>query len=572
MKKRFFHSFQKRLASAFLLVSLVPLLLCSGLMLQMFRLRMTGSAESAALEHLDVVISSLDEMAEVFSDCARTLKEDAVLSAALSSGDTEDLLVNNQIFKATETVRRYAAVDFYDIGGNWRYSSGNMPHRRLPTNWGILYAAARQGELVYQSCTDAGGALFQAAQLLTDRLGAPMGYLVISVDRSHLEGLLSGKIGQQNEFILLDRFWESVYYSQSPGVEEDAALLRAAVSEGRELSSLSDNFVYHVRSQSATGFVVVLRQQQMFTRSTMRLLYSISILTALVCILVSILLSHGFSLQLFRPIGRLHRAFHQVGQNDLEVQIPVTQDDELGDLARQFNTMVRNLKENQQQLVENQHALNEAQIRMLQAQLNPHFLCNTLDTMKWIGKMEQVPQVAVLSTNLADILRFCITPDEFVPLHREVQVLERYMEIQKIRLSDSFTFHLSIPEELEDCMVPKMILQPLVENAVLHGTTGLEHGEIRVEAARDGADLVITVSDNGSGLPETMLGRYRDRDIPKNGHLGLFNVDTILQKHYGDRFGIMLANRQHGTGAVITAVLPITQEESHHAEGLDRRR
>ena len=101
MKKRFFHSFQKRLASAFLLVSLVPLLLCSGLMLQMFRLRMTGSAESAALEHLDVVISSLDEMAEVFSDCARTLKEDAVLSAALSSGDTEDLLVNNQIFKAT---------------------------------------------------------------------------------------------------------------------------------------------------------------------------------------------------------------------------------------------------------------------------------------------------------------------------------------------------------------------------------------------------------------------------------------------------------------------------------------
>ena len=317
---------------------------------------------------------------------------------------------------------------------------------------------------------------------------------------------------------------------------------------------------------------MVLRQQQMFTRSTMRLLYSISILTALVCILVSILLSHGFSLQLFRPIGRLHRAFHQVGQNDLEVQIPVTQDDELGDLARQFNTMVRNLKENQQQLVENQHALNEAQIRMLQAQLNPHFLCNTLDTMKWIGKMEQVPQVAVLSTNLADILRFCITPDEFVPLHREVQVLERYMEIQKIRLSDSFTFHLSIPEELEDCMVPKMILQPLVENAVLHGTTGLEHGEIRVEAARDGADLVITVSDNGSGLPETMLGRYRDRDIPKNGHLGLFNVDTILQKHYGDRFGITLANRQHGTGAVITAVLPITQEESHHAEGLDRRR
>ena len=107
------------------------------------------------------------------------------------------------------------------------------------------------------------------------------------------------------------------------------------------------------------------------------------------------------------------------------------------------------LKRNQEQLVENQRELNEAQIRMLQAQLNPHFLCNTLDTMKWFGKINKVPEVAVMSTDLADILRFCVSPEEFVPLSRELELIGRYVEIQRIRFSGSFTFRVDVPEELE---------------------------------------------------------------------------------------------------------------------------
>ncbi len=113
---------------------------------------------------------------------------------------------------------------------------------------------------------------------------------------------------------------------------------------------------------------------------------------------------------------------------------------------------------------------------MLQAQLNPHFLCNTLDTMKWISKINQVPQVAVMSTNLADILRFCISPDEFVPLRREVEILRRYMEIQSIRLSGKCRLEVDMPPELEECRVPKMILQPLAENAILQVWTGWRTG------------------------------------------------------------------------------------------------
>ena len=190
--------------------------------------------------------------------------------------------------------------------------------------------------------------------------------------------------------------------------------------------------------------------------------------------------------------------------------------------------------------------------------------------MKWISKINQVPQVALMSTNLADILRFCITPEEFVPLRQEVEILKRYMEIQRIRLADSFTFSVSVPPELEDCLVPKMMLQPLAENAVLHGLTGVEGGRLEVTAQARNGVLTIRVADNGSGLPPELLGKYRQRAAGE-GHLGLFNVDTILQKHYGAGFGLYLENRTDGTGAIITATLPVIhKEETQHAEGSGR--
>ena len=199
---------------------------------------------------------------------------------------------------------------------------------------------------------------------------------------------------------------------------------------------------------------------------------------------------------------------------------------------------------------------------MLQAQLNPHFLCNTLDTMKWISKINKVPQVADMSTNLADILRFCVSPDEFVPLWRELEILHSYVEIQRIRISGGFEFSVEVPPELEDCLVPKMILQPIVENAILHGLDGVEQGAILVQARAEEERLFISVQDNGRGLPPELEGPYarRDRELSR-GHLGLYNVDTILRKHYGEGCGLYLSNVSGGSGACITAVLPLRWEE-----------
>ena len=262
------------------------------------------------------------------------------------------------------------------------------------------------------------------------------------------------------------------------------------------------------------------------------------------------------------PIRRLEAAFSRVEQGDLDARVSGGGgSDELSRLGVQFNGTVEALARNQAALLENQRELDEAQIRMLQAQLNPHFLGNTLDTMKWISKINKVPQVAAMSTDLADILRFAISPDELVPLRREAEILERYIDIQKIRLSDGFSFRLSIGAELEDCLVPKMILQPLVENAILHGLEGVENGVVEVTAEAGGGALRIRVYDNGRGFPAELTGAFREQDEARSrGHLGLYNVDMILRKYYGGDSGLYLENPTDG-GAAVTATMPLRREE-----------
>jgi two-component system sensor histidine kinase YesM len=289
----------------------------------------------------------------------------------------------------------------------------------------------------------------------------------------------------------------------------------------------------------------------------------VSALCALGGAAVSIFLSLQLSRQMFRPIGRLHDAISQVGQNDLQVQVAIEEDrrDELSELAQQFNRMVLSLRRNQQALLENQQALNDAQIRMLQAQLNPHFLCNTLDTMKWISKINQVPQVALMSTNLADILRFCILPDEFVPLEKELQILGRYVEIQRIRFSGTFQLRTQVDDGLLDVLVPKLMLQPLVENAIIHGFEDSDGGEIVVSAREELGRLLITVSDDGRGMSEESLRNFQAQILPGPGrHLGLHNVDAILRLHYGPDNGLRFVPTG-GRGTCVRITLPITRRE-----------
>lgn len=565
--KKLPHSFRTRLFAGFLVASLVPVLLCSAMLLQVFRLRLDSQADEECRGQLNRVVASLDGLYAGFRQTALALQASPYVAPALASEQSASGMVYSELYSATEGSRSAARFDLCDSRGTSLYSTGSTPlETPLSPNWGVLYAARQTRDLAFSQVDGGegnGAVLFQGAAQIPDGQGKAAGYLVITMTRGDFSRLLEGLYASQSDLLLLNSYWRPVYASQTSLADDLAPLLREQLLAGEPLHQTGEDFSYRAAAQEEMGLYAVLQRPQSLTPDTRRLLTTVTGGSALVCVALSILMSLRLSRQMFRPIQRLNGAIGQVVQNNLDVHVPTGRNDELGQLAQRFNGMVAALKRNQEQLVENQRELNEAQIRMLQAQLNPHFLCNTLDTMKWISKINQVPQVALMSTDLADILRFCISPDEFVPLRREVEILRRYMEIQSIRLSGRCRFEVDLPLELEDCLVPKMILQPIVENAVLHGLDGVEDGvvQVRVRAVEE-QTLHISVTDNGRGLPPELVGPYvRSSEPAGRSHLGLYNVDTILKKHYGPDYGLCLDRRPEGPGTEVTATLPLRKEE-----------
>lgn len=568
MNKRPYISFRYRLFAAFLIVSLIPLLLCTASVVQVARFRLDAETTAQSTQQLSRVVKQFSRITEDIRIISLSLNDNTAILSGLNDDSIADTLVYSELFSVTDRLRDQARFDLYDKEGQLRYSTQRFTgQQHLDLNWGILQSASQPGTpAAYAASENTQDSLMQCAYALQQD-GSPVGYLVVSFTASDIAGIFGNLYSSRSNLIILSRFWRPIYTSGNVLTDTLAQKIRTQLLSGGSLDKLDDANLFHLAQHKESGITFLLESPRVFTAQTLRLLRVISLACAFVCIALSVLLSLQFSRRLFSPVQRLREAFGQVEQNNLNVYVPSARNDELGQLAQHFNSMVCAMKRNQDQLVENQKQLNEAQIRMLQAQLNPHFLCNTLDTMKWISKINQVPQVATMSTDLADILRFSISPEEFVPLCKEAQILERYVEIQRLRLADSFIFSMELPPELEDCLVPKMMLQPIVENAILHGLDGISDGDIYVTANERNGVLQIQVQDNGHGLPPEMVGTYHRQSRDTTRHLGLFNVHTILQKNFGSQYGLRLDN-QEGGGAVVTATLPLIWGDNH-VEGSD---
>lgn len=522
---------------------------------------MNKSAKDSGNDELQDIVTYFNDKIRQFDSVGVQVEADEELVNAILNGNEEEAtLVYQKLFDITAELRSYARFSLYNSSAELCYSTGKGDAVQLAENWGILNKATSTSVHIRPVLSDGNTPELQSAVRL-ERDGNLAGWLVITVDSTGFNELFGGKYGAGNELMVLNKYYRPVYFTQSSLLDK-APMLRSKLIKTGMLEEVDQNYFYLVRKHTATGICFVLQIPRTFTPNSTKLLYIVSCICAVTAIVISVFIAARLSKQMSKPIYELKKAIGEVGQDNFDVALEPVRNDEFGRLTKRFNEMVKALKTNREQLIENQHELNEAQTRMLQAQLNPHFLCNTLDTMKWMGKINNIPEVSLMSTDLAEVLRFAISPDEFVTLDREVEITTRYIEIQKVRLSDSFTFCEDIEDEVWDCLVPKMMLQPLVENAILHGISGVENGKITVAARKDEQGrLVISVRDNGKGMPEEMTGPYsaHDREAYR-GHLGLYNVDTILHKNYGDDFGLVLNNLPDNSGAEVTATLPFNPD------------
>ena len=205
----------------------------------------------------------------------------------------------------------------------------------------------------------------------------------------------------------------------------------------------------------------------------------------------------------------------------------------------------------------------QAELSFLQSQINPHFLCNTFDSIKGLAALHGETEIRSMTNDLSLLFRYSTRPGERVPLRDELDAVERYVRIQKVRFGERFTVCYQIAPETRALSVPKMILQPLVENAIIHGVEVLDRdGRLVVESELSGEALILRVRDNGSGMEPETLERMRqklagaklsrDKDIVGyRAGIGVVNVNNRIRLTYGEDYGVTVDSLS-GQGTVVT--------------------
>lgn len=189
-----------------------------------------------------------------------------------------------------------------------------------------------------------------------------------------------------------------------------------------------------------------------------------------------------------------------------------------------------------------------------------------LNEINALARMGRTGEVSGFVIHLGKPLRRSITfKDDFVKLSDDLVFVEDYIRLQQIRYDQLFDVDIRVEEEIKDCLIPNLIIQPLVENAIIHGVVDREDGYIKLQAEEQEGDLLLSVYDNGCGIPPDVLARLNSKDQKIPGeHLGLFNVSSIIRLHFGEKYGIS-AETTPGDGSCVRLLLPIQKKENNNA-------
>ena len=307
------------------------------------------------------------------------------------------------------------------------------------------------------------------------------------------------------------------------------------------LSSLSQEKVLLVEQQSVKlktqynldwTIISVLSEDYLF--SGIRLLSINNTILALAMGIMALLLSLLVSSGLIRPINNLKE---RIKTSDIESEIKETEPvfaDEIQELEISFNEMMKRIQELMELNAEESESKRKLELYALQVQINPHFLYNTLDAIAWLAKLKQQPEIERLALALARFFRISLHKgDKFITVEEEFQIIKNFIEIELIRFPDKFDIEYVIDPEIKNEQIMKLILQPIVENAIKHGISGMEEkGHISVKARCEGEFIYFEVIDDGLGF-EVEKGYTPKYSMSSSGY-GIKNVDERIKMEYGE--------------------------------------
>lgn len=294
----------------------------------------------------------------------------------------------------------------------------------------------------------------------------------------------------------------------------------------------------------------------------------ISVITFGGILVLILILYYKIPLSITRPIRRLSEVTDQVARGDFTVRYDVRSSAEVSMLSDSLNMMIDKINDLLEQVTREQTRLRKAEFELLQSQINPHFLYNTLDAIVWLAEAGEQKKVVSMVGSLSDFFRTSLNQGkDIISIREELQHVRSYLEIQQVRYQDILQYEICVPGELYGYTIPKITIQPLVENALYHGIKNKRGpGRIVVSGRSEKDHFVLQIEDNGIGISEERLRQVRDgmqNKVPTESDIyGLYNVNERIRLNFGENYGLAI-DSTYGEGTVVRVVLPYGRQEEH---------
>lgn len=523
-----------------------------------------------AVEKVDRQISSLTQSIEREISSANNLVND-IYYQDIKKYDCEDVefktVMKQQLSNDSD---RIYSISLYDMKGNNVWSFGDSENISVSSKPWFKKAKRNIETIQYGKrqliAPKLSGYVMDVSRYVEyiDHGNMKSGILLMEYYTDPIEEILERYSNQMSAYCyLMDESKEFIYHPfemrMASGLYQEKTVSAAFKSDNYIIKNINNkNWLIERKQIGYTGWnIIVVNSMSNLTIENNRFHYIVWLILLIVGAILIL-----FDIQVFRnftdPVYRLLNTMEEFGGGDYEIRAEEEGIGELKSLSANFNIMADELQEQMEEIRQNEREKQKMENKLLQSQINPHFLYNTLDSIIWMIHSEEYEGAAEMVSSLAKFFRISLSQGkDMIPLKKELEHATSYLKIQNIRFKDKFDFRVEADPKLMKYLIPKLSIQPLLENAIYHGMEGMyDDGEIIISVYEEDGNIKIDVADNGLGMTEEKLHYIMHNQVvssKRGSGIGVRNVNERIQLIYGKQYGITIASElDEGTTATIT--------------------
>lgn len=415
---------------------------------------------------------------------------------------------------------------------------------------------------------------FQVIQEIHDLLtGEHYGYMLVKVSEKELWKTYMDLDGDARQFYILDQYG-NILSSRNKNLIGSKYIAEGTVNTRQSDQDAGYYISYTNTAASAflyeriprTDWYLLERVEIQDVWNNLNRVIHFMAAGILVGVVTAFFMFRYYSGKTLQPVKEIEQKMVLAAGGDFSARANVTQEDEFGQIADSFNIMVEKIEYQVAQILEVEKGKRLAELDFLRAQINPHFIYNTLSSIRFYVEMNQGEKAGNMLLNFSRLLRRTLSrSEEFVPFSDEAETIREYVSLQSMRYADQFEFEYCIKEETLLCLVPNFITQPIVENAIFYSVGNENIAKISYSAFLQDGNMKILVEDNGSGMSQKKIDEVLEKELNMN-KVGIRNVKERIQLIYGEKYGLWIDSIP-GSGTAVSLTLPVEKMAAEEKEG-----